>query len=83
LEALNAPRDPLFLIVDPDGAEPTDWCSGPDANGDCPRAAAGNVVPCAGRELVAVHGDLGPMLRRMVCAREDECPLPIMLAGGG
>jgi hypothetical protein len=83
LEVVDHTPEPILLIVDPDGAEPTDWCSGPDARGDCPRAVPGELVPCAGRELVAVHGDLGPMLRRMVCAREDECPLSIMLAGGG
>ena len=76
-------REPLLLIVDPDGDEPTDWCYGPDGHGDCPRVSAGDQVPCAGRQLVALQGDLSPMQRRMVCAREDECPLPIMLAGGG
>ena len=80
---MDETREPLFLIVDPDGVEATDWCSGPDAHGDCPRAVAGTLVPCAGRELVAVQGGLGPMTRRMVCAREDECPVPIILAGGG
>ena len=76
-------EQPLLLIVDPDGVEATGWCSGPDATGRCPRQLDQRLVPCAGRELVALDGDLGPGQRRLVCAREDECPLPIFLAGGG
>ena len=79
---MSAP-EPLLLIVDPEGEQPTDWCSGPDQFGHCPRVAEGELVPCAGKQLVALAGDVGPMQMRMVCAREDECPLRIMLAGGG
>jgi hypothetical protein len=81
-EAVGAP-EPLLLIVDPEGEQPAEWCSGPDEFGQCPRAAEGEYVPCAGKQLVPVHGDLSPTQMRMVCAREDECPLRILLAGGG
>jgi hypothetical protein len=80
LKAVN-PREPVLLIVDPEGEQPTDWCSGPDQFGQCPRAAEGQVVPCAGKALLPLDSDLSPSQMRMVCAREDECPLRIMLAG--
>ena len=78
----QAPQ-PLMLIVDLDGETPTEWCSGPDAAGQCPRVAKGHPVPCAGKQLIALDTDLSPMHARMVWGGEDECPLPIMLAGGG
>jgi hypothetical protein len=78
----QAPK-PLMLIVDLDGEQPTEWCSGPDATGACPRATNGQLVPCAGKQLIALDSDLSPMHSRMVWAREAECPLPVMVAGGG
>jgi len=74
---------PLMLIVDLDGEEAGDWCSGPDAVGRCPRVAPGEDVPCGGKQLFALDSDLSPMSSRMVWASEDECPVPVMLAGGG
>ena len=74
---------PLMLVVDPGGNEPTECCYGPDAAGTCPTAEEGQFVPCAGKQLVALNSSLSPMAARMVGEREDECPLPIMLAGGG
>ena len=74
---------PFMRIVDPDGWAPTDWCTGPTAAGDCPRVAAGEAVPCAGRHLYPFGGDLNPAQGRWVCAGEKECPVPIWFAGGG
>jgi hypothetical protein len=74
---------PLLLIVDLDGSDPTQCCYGPDAAGTCPTAQRGELVPCAGKQLVAPNNSLSPMASRMVWEGEDECPLPIMLAGGG
>jgi hypothetical protein len=38
-----------------DGA-PDFRCNGPNADGSCPRVAAGERVDCAGRILLAMHG---------------------------
>lgn len=80
---MKSEPEPLLLIVDPEREEPTDWCFGPDAAGRCPRQGDARLVPCAGRTLCAAGGDLSPMSMRMVSELEDECPLPILVAGGG
>ena len=74
--------DPLFLIVDPDRAHVTTTCAGPDDQGQCPDAIPGEPVPCAGRQLVLLHSDLGPRWTRAVGDSEDGCPVPVMCAGG-
>jgi hypothetical protein len=78
----HTPR-PFLRIVDPEGGDPADWCTGPAATGECPRVAVGQQVPCAGKQLFPFGGDLDPSQARWVSAREDECPLPILFAGGG
>ena len=80
---MAAATDPLFLIVDPDRKLEADVCSGPNADGRCPRVVEGGHVPCAGRELYLLNGDLGSQSARCVSSMEDECPVPIMCAGGG
>jgi len=80
---MTAVADPLFLIIDPDWEVPSETCCGPDASGACPQAVAGKPVPCAGRDLILLASDLSPRWQRSVAAREDECPVPILLAGGG
>jgi hypothetical protein len=73
--------EPILLILDPAGEEPPDACCGPTADGVCPAVVAGEDVPCAGHELASAHGDAGH--RVAVPAGMDECPLPLMAAGGG
>ncbi|MBV9101841.1 MAG: hypothetical protein JOZ46_10495 [Candidatus Dormibacteraeota bacterium] len=74
--------DTMFLIVDPLWQTATETCSGPDGSGRCPRAPGGGRVPCAGRELLLLKSDLSPRWSRSVSAGEDECPVPVMCAGG-
>jgi hypothetical protein len=52
-------------------------------HGRVPPDAEGQLVPCAGKQLIALDSDLNPMHSRMVWAGEGECPLHLMLAGGG
>jgi len=73
----------ILLIVDPTGQEPPSACSGPTAGGVCPSAVAGQPVPCAGHELAPAHAGAGDTARVVVPAGADECPIPIMAAGGG
>ena len=73
----------LFLIVDPDWEVPTRSCAGPSRAGECPLAHEGGIVPCAGRELVLLNSNLSPRWWRSVAAGETECPVPVLVAGGG
>lgn len=73
----------LFLISDPAGDAEPQVCSGPDASGRCPLAFDGEPVPCAGRTVILLSGDVPAHWSLSVSAAEDECPLPIMCAGGG
>lgn len=78
---MSTPADPLFLIYDPDGNRVTATCSGPDGEGRCPQVLPGEPVPCAGMDLILLHSDLSARWVRAVGA-EDECPLPVLCAGG-
>ena len=80
---MTVQRKALFYVMDAQGAVPTVWCSGPGPDGVCPGAIAGRPVPCAGYDLVLACTEQNPLWRRAVGAYETECPLPIMLAGGG
>jgi hypothetical protein len=80
---MTAAAEPLFLIVDPDWEVPTEVCSGPDSTGACALAVPGRPVPCAGRDLLLLNSDLSARWARTVGAYEDECPVPILVAGGG
>lgn len=75
--------DALFMFVDPTHELPAGVCSGPDTAGRCPLVVAGGRVPCAGRDLVLLHGDLSPRWSRSIASIEDECPLTFLCAGGG
>lgn len=52
---MSAPDVDVVIGGGREGA-PADRCSGPDPDGNCPRAALGERVACAGRRLRAVHG---------------------------
>lgn len=53
---LSAPHIDVDVLISGGGeAAAIDHCHGPDANGDCPRVAAGERVACAGR-LLRLHG---------------------------
>jgi hypothetical protein len=73
----------ILLILDPTGQEHPDACSGPTAGGACPNAVPGQPVPCAGHELVPAHATERGRTRIVVPAGADECPIPIIAAGGG
>jgi hypothetical protein len=79
---MTTASEPLFLIVDPEWRAPTETCCGPDSSGSCPRAVAGQPVPCAARDLILLNNDLSARWSLAVGSREDECPLVIMVAGG-
>lgn len=72
-----------FLIFDRARNDVAGLCSGPDAAGRCPLAADGEPAPCAGRDLVLLADNHATRWSLSVSAVEDECPLPIMCAGGG
>ncbi len=78
-----AATEPLFLIVDPEWEVPTTTCNGPDGSGRCPQAVVGQPVPCAGRDLLLLNSDLSARWSRSVMPLEDECPVRILVAGGG
>jgi len=78
-----AGRNDIFLIVDPDWEVPTRSCAGPAPGGQCPMTAEGQTVPCAGRDLVLLNHNLSPRWWRTVAAGETECPVPVLVAGGG
>lgn len=80
---MTVDRKALFYVWDPEGTTPSLWCSGPGADGVCPAAVEGQPVPCAGYDLVLACPDQNPLWRRTIGAHETECPLPIILAGGG
>jgi len=74
---------PLWQLVDPETGATAGTCSGPTADGGCPRQAEGRPVPCAGFALVAAcRGRNARMLRLSVGVAETDCPVPILFAGG-
>jgi hypothetical protein len=46
----------MILILDRETRALLAHCSGPTTSGQCPNAAAGDLVPCAGRRIVPTYG---------------------------
>lgn len=69
-------HDRLLLILDPRSRALVAQCSGPTTRGHCPRVAAGQVVPCAGRRIVPAYGTGIEGWRLTIVDRDlTDCPL--------
>jgi hypothetical protein len=62
-------------ICSSDGLEILGNCLGPSPGGRCPRVDAGDVVPCAGRSLLATDPDGRRTLLLSVEPDIETCPL--------
>ena len=67
-----------YIVIRAADGEVVGECAGPDARGQCPRVALGEVVPCAGQSLTADgHGSWLPYA---VPGDETTCPVALALA---
>jgi len=61
-------------ILDPSGAATEGSCAGPAWSGVCPMAGAGEIVACAGRNVIVTLSD-GREMTFAVDAQATSCPL--------
>ena len=71
----------LLRILEGGTGRETDRCTGPAADGSCPRVAIGDILPCAG--CVLAPAVIGPeALPYEVSRRATLCPVTLAAAMG-
>ena len=69
----------LLRIVDAATGEDIGRCTGPAADGSCPRVAVGNILPCSGCVLVPLHA-AEAAIPYAVSGQATLCPVTVAAA---
>ena len=73
---MSAQVDRLFILLDPETRRVIDLCSGPAAEGACPRYVAGQPLPCEGYKVIPLRSTSANGLPfRVGPSAGTRCPL--------